>query len=142
MFHELIFYFVRTLGVLRIKEHLKGLGLKPDLAFIQVGFGLEILSEALFPDIPTIGYFEWFENENAIDPYNMLLNTITSDYAKRCSALITPSQFQRNQFPVDIRRKLMVLHEGIDGVVQAIINPVTRLATTRHHLRLSRIRVC
>jgi hypothetical protein len=93
---------------------LKGLGLKPDLAFIQVGFGLEILSEALFPDIPTIGYFEWFENENAMDPYNMLLNTITTDYAKRCSALITPSQFQRNQFPVDIRRKLMVLHEGID----------------------------
>lgn len=44
----------------------------------------------------------------------MLLNTITSDYAKRCSALITPSQFQRNQFPVDIRRKMMVLHEGID----------------------------
>lgn len=88
--------------------------MKPDLAFIQVGFGLEILSEALFPDVPTIGYFEWFENENAMDPYNMLLNTITSDYAKRCSALITPSQFQRNQFPVDIRRKLMVLHEGID----------------------------
>lgn len=88
--------------------------MKPDLAFIQVGFGLEILSEALFPDIPTIGYFEWFENENAMDPYNMLLNTITTDYAKRCSALITPSQFQRNQFPVDIRRKLMVLHEGID----------------------------
>jgi hypothetical protein len=49
-----------ALGIIRIKEHLKGLGLKPDLAFIQVGFGLEILSEALFPDIPTIGYFEWY----------------------------------------------------------------------------------
>lgn len=114
--------------MLRIKEHLKGLGLKPDLAFIQVGFGLEILSEALFPDIPTIGYFEWFENENAMDPYNMLLNTITTDYAKRCSALITPSQFQRNQFPVDIRRKLMVLHEGID--LELFKPPTIRLLDT------------
>lgn len=103
-----------ALGVLRIKDYLSSQGLKPDLAVIQVGFGLEVLAGALFPDIPTIGYFEWYENENRLDPYNMLLNTVTSDFAEKASVLITPTQFQKSQFPLAIRRKMMVLHEGVD----------------------------
>lgn len=113
-----------TTGIIRIKEHLKGLGLKPDIVLIQAGFGLEILSQTMFNDIPVIGYFEWYEQDPAnpspetqsviMHPANMILNTISSDFAHRCSALIVPTRFQRQQFPLELRKRMLVIHEGID----------------------------
>jgi glycosyltransferase involved in cell wall biosynthesis len=106
-----------ALGVARIREHLQSSGLsRPDIVIIQSGFGLEIMCERLFPDIPIIGYFEWYDSSpNGItNPNVMMFNTITTDFADRCSALIIPTQYQKMQFPISIRRKMMVIHEGID----------------------------
>lgn len=107
-------------GVIRIKRHLKDRGIVPDIALIQSGFGIEALSDVLFPDIPVIGYFEWYStgesttHDTFTHPANMLMNAESVRFANRCSVTIVPTRFQRAQFPLDVRKRMLVVHEGID----------------------------
>ena len=98
---------------------LKKQNIIPDLIIAHVGSGLELLISDIFPNVPSIGYYEWYSNYNlpvltisiATNHYH---NHFLHSFVKNSSVVVTPTRLQRNQFPQDIKQRLIVMHEGID----------------------------
>ena len=110
--------------VLRLREQ----GFVPDLIYGYAGWGPTLFMKDIYPKVPLLGYFEWFLNpfgsEYNFDPAyplafesqlalrlcnaNMLLDLQACDHG------ITPTHWQRAQFPAASRAKLSVLHDGVD----------------------------
>lgn len=98
---------------------LKKNGLTPDLIIAHVGSGMETLIPYIFPNIPLIGYYEWFSDYNIPTIPNTIAtnhyhNHFLHHFIKHTTVAVTPTRLQKNQFPMDIRHNLTVLHEGID----------------------------
>lgn len=84
----------------------------PSLIVSHVGYGVDLYASELFPDVPIISYVEWFfQIKNTTD---LVKNTYIRQQIEKSSACIIPTKNQRIQFPVDLRRKLLVMHEGIN----------------------------
>lgn len=103
-------------------------GWKPDWIVNHVGFGNGLYLKDVFPDANRIGLFEWYYNASdcdvdflqqaPVDPdrrlklrtwnAHSLLELAACDYA------VTPTEWQRRQFPQRLRSLLQVIHEGID----------------------------
>lgn len=104
-----------TSGLILLKEK----NIVPDIICCHVGFGIEMMIDKIFPNVPIIGYYEWLFPYDTISntAYNistMYKSTNIMNFTKICSLLITPTKFQKLQFPVDIQKRMMVLHEGVD----------------------------
>lgn len=97
--------------------------IKIDLLLIQASFGFEVLLN-LLPSVPIIGYFETYYREeftqfNSRKTTEQIMsaihtNELQSHFASKCSLMITPTRFQRHQFPSHIKNKMFVIHEGIE----------------------------
>jgi glycosyltransferase involved in cell wall biosynthesis len=118
------------LAVARICEGLKREGFTPDLVVGHNGWGEILYIKDCWPDVPLLGYFEFFyraansdldfdpefppgaddgmriRTRNAIN----LLGLDTADWGQ------TPTEFQRNQYPERYRRAISVIHEGVDTI--------------------------
>ena len=107
---------------------LKKKGFMPDVVYGASGWGGTWLVRDVFPKARLAGYFEWFYDADSADVrfgnreepglqnrINLRLrNTVIVNDLLSCDLCITPSQWQKSQFPPALQDKLSVLHDGID----------------------------
>jgi glycosyltransferase involved in cell wall biosynthesis len=118
-------------AVTRALLQLRREGYRPDLIYGYTGFGHTLFVKDVYPDVPFVGYFEWFLNSHGAE-YNFdpafpldferqralrLVNANTLLDLHHCDAGVTPTQWQLQQFPAEFRGKLRVIHDGIDTSV-------------------------
>ncbi|MDD3436259.1 MAG: glycosyltransferase [Candidatus Gastranaerophilales bacterium] len=108
---------------------LKNEGFKPDVIYGFSAWGSTMFLKDVFPDVPLISYCEWFGfadgPESKFDGRvfdekdrekircgnsNLLIDLYS------CDAAITPTQWQKQQFPKEFHDKIRVIHDGIDVI--------------------------
>lgn len=105
---------------------LKNQGFKPDIIYGHT-WGPTMFMKDIFPDVPLLCYFEWFYNaigaDIGFDGRSININDMAKARCKNshllvdlytCDAGISPTQWQKNQFPKEFHHKIEVLHDGVD----------------------------
>lgn len=108
-------------------------GFYPDVIVSHAGFGNGLYLKDVFPHARRIGFFEWYYTSGPGGDVHFLhalhgqevpldramrlrtWNAVTLLELAQCHELVTPTQFQRQQFPEPFRSKFHVIHEGIDA---------------------------
>lgn len=115
-------------AVLRACMDLRQKGFIPDLVYGASGWGGTWFVRDVFPQARVAGYFEWFYHPDSADvrfgstqPPGLknrvslrLRNTVILNDLCACDLGITPSTWQKSQFPLPLQEKMQVLHDGID----------------------------
>lgn len=115
-------------AMFHVGQQLQKQGFVPDVVCGASGWGGTWFARDLFPKARLVGYFEWFYSPESPDslfdrqePLSAprrasirLRNTVMINDLLACDICITPSEWQRQQFPAAFRDKLIVLHDGID----------------------------
>jgi len=116
------------LAVAEVCERLKGEGFTPDIVVGHNGWGETLYIKDVWPSTPLLGYFEFFYRTEGSDldfdpefpPSQLdrmrmrtrnavnLLGLEAADWGQ------TPTEWQRSQYPAHYRRRISVIHEGID----------------------------
>ncbi|MCU0534092.1 MAG: glycosyltransferase family 4 protein [Hydrococcus sp. Prado102] len=129
-------HYVRTLesavlqgqAVYRIAEQLKAQGFVPDLIYGHSGWGPTLFMKDAFPTSKLLCYFEWFYHARGTDADFDPSEPLTPDDIARirikntpiltdlysCDRGLSPTKWQRQQFPQEFQSKIHVLHDGID----------------------------
>ena len=119
---------------------LKKSGFVPDVILGHSGWGSTLFMKELFPDTPLVGYFEWFYHARGADLDFDPENPQTTDGELRsrtinvpflmdltaCDAGISPTQWQKQQFPLEYQPKIEVFHDGVQ-TERYVPNPEARL---------------
>jgi glycosyltransferase involved in cell wall biosynthesis len=128
------------LSVAKVCEGLRADGFTPDLVIGHNGWGELFYVKDVWPDIPLLGYFEFFYKASGSDVDFDPASVAAPDLAMRLRTrnainLIgldavdwghTPTQWQLSQYPARHRSRITVLHEGIDtGTIRP--NPTARV---------------
>lgn len=105
---------------------LKKEGFIPDIIY-SFPWGNGMFMKDLFEDVPLVSYCEWFYNSEGEDiKYSGITLTENDKAAIRCknSKLlmdldacdvgISPTEWQKSQFPKEYQNKITVMHDGID----------------------------
>ena len=107
---------------------LKGEGFTPDVVLAHPGWGEALFVRDVYPDAPRLDYCEFYYNAHGadvnFDPEQPPADDDTARIrSKNASALISldscdwglsPTWWQRGQYPASYRPKISVLHDGID----------------------------
>jgi len=114
-------------GMLRTCNALKKQGFIPDVILGHSGWGQTMFLRDVFPDSPFIGYFEWYYNANSPEtlfdkrPRSdgqlaqlRLRNSAILHDLVACRHGITPTGWQRSQFPAEFQPKIAQAHDGIN----------------------------
>ena len=108
-------------------------GWSPDWIITHVGFGNGLYLSDVFPKARRIGLFEWYYNAVGSDADFLQQGPLEADHQLKlrtwnahvllelavCDHAITPTQWQRDQFPTALQSQLTVIHEGIDWPLMA-----------------------
>lgn len=100
----------------------------PDVIVGHTGWGSTLFVKDLYPDVPLLGYFEWYYHaygsdvgywpDEAVPEDDRMrircMNTTQLLAFQSCDRAFTPTQWQRSQFPELMRERLQVIHEGVD----------------------------
>lgn len=103
-------------------------GFRPDVAVVHPGWGDGLFLPLVLPHVPIIAYAEFFYRVEGADlGYD---TELTADLDQHCAlvlrngplllalesaaALIAPTHWQRNLHPAPYRRRISVIHEGVD----------------------------
>ena len=100
----------------------------PDVIVGHTGWGSTMYCKDIYPDVPLVGYFEWYYNAYNSDaaffpgekvslPTAMRIRTRNMHHLLNltaCDVRFTPTQWQRAQFPPEYREGMKVIHEGVD----------------------------
>ncbi len=114
--------------VARIALDLKEAGFIPDVMLGHNGWGEIWYLKDVFPEVPLIGYFEFFYRYHGADvgfdpDENKIFDTAPRVRTKNLGNLIgldaadygqTPTQWQRSLYPAEYQAMMYVVHEGID----------------------------
>jgi glycosyltransferase involved in cell wall biosynthesis len=107
---------------------LKAQGIVPDLICAHSGWGCALFVRDVFPETPFLGYFEWYYAPDGLDAcfdsgqrpgsskcaeLRCKNLTIEQDLL-HCDAGLSPTKWQKSQFPKAFQGKINCLHEGID----------------------------
>ena len=115
-------------AVFRAVRELGYQGFVPDVVIGHTGWGSTLFLKDLYPDVPLIGYFEWFYRSSGSDVGYWEDDKVTLDGMARirmknahhlvnlnaCDLGYCPTKWQKSQFPLEYQDKLEVVHEGID----------------------------
>lgn len=115
-------------AVYRMTEGLKAQGFMPDVVYGHSGWGPTLLIKDIFPKTPLLSFFEWFYHAHGSDADFDPAEPLTADDEARiriknapilidlysCDAGLSPTYWQRQQFPPEYHSKIKVLHDGID----------------------------
>jgi len=110
---------VRSLSVL-LQE-----GFRPRLVIAHGGNGLLLFLRQLLPKSCLVGYFEWWFNDrqapwvfgtDSLDARMRMVcrNGITLQELELCDLAVTPTAWQRSQFPSPQQQRLQVVFDGVD----------------------------
>jgi glycosyltransferase involved in cell wall biosynthesis len=103
-------------------------GFRPDVVVVHPGWGDALFLPQILPQVPIIAYAEFFYRAEGADlGYDAEL---AADLDQRCAlalrnaplllaleaaaALIAPTRWQRDLHPAPYRRRISVIHEGVD----------------------------
>jgi glycosyltransferase involved in cell wall biosynthesis len=115
-------------GVYRVAEQLKARGFIPDVVYGHSGWGPTLLMKDIFPNAKLLCYFEWFYHAHGSDADFDPTQPLNADDEARirlknapilidlysCDRGLSPTYWQRQQFPLEYHNKITVLHDGID----------------------------
>ncbi len=115
-------------AVYRLGEKLKAKGFIPDIVYGHSGWGPTLFIKDVFPKTKLLCYFEWFYNAHDSDADFDPRDPITVDDETRiriknapilidlysCDGGLSPTNWQRQQFPSEYQEKITVIHDGID----------------------------
>ena len=110
---------VRALSVL-LQE-----GFRPRLVIAHGGNGLLLFLRQLLPTSCLVGYFEWWFNDrqapwifgsDSLDVRMRMVcrNGVTLQELELCDLAVTPTAWQRSQFPPAQQQRLQVVFDGVD----------------------------
>lgn len=116
------------LAVARLCEGLKREGFIPDIVVGHTGWGELLFIKDVWPNVPLLGYFEFFYraagSDLDFDPeFPPTSEDVMRVRARNATNFITldaadwghtPTRWQRDQYPVEYHPRLSVIHEGID----------------------------
>lgn len=108
-------------------QKLKEQGFVPDIIYGHSGWGLTMFMKDVFPEVPLICYFEWFQNASGADTgfgeveiaecqkqgLRCANSPVLIDLYS-CDGGISPTKWQKSQFPKEFQNKIKVFHDGID----------------------------
>lgn len=105
---------------------LRNKNLIPDVIYTQP-FGPGLFMKYIFPDVPVIYYGDWFNRAEGVDiGFDGIIPNENFKAQIRCSnstalmdlhaceACVTPSEWQKTQFPKEFHHKINVIPDGID----------------------------
>ncbi|MBN3957728.1 glycosyltransferase family 4 protein [Nostoc sp. NMS8] len=137
-------------AVYRVAEKLKAEGFIPDIVYGHSGWGPTLFMKDVFPKAELLCYFEWFYHAHGsdadFDPHEPLnaddecrirvknAPILTDLYS--CDRGLSPTNWQRQQFPKEYHRKLTVIHDGVD-TQYFVPKPGAKLVLPRINLDLS-----
>ena len=115
-------------AVYRMAENLKKEGFVPDLIYGHSGWGPTLFMKDVFPDTPLMCYFEWFYWAHGSDADFDPAEPLSPDEEAKirvknapilmdlyaCDWGLSPTKWQKSQFPKEFQSKLSVLHDGVD----------------------------
>ncbi|AIB16635.1 glycosyl transferase family 1 (plasmid) [Azospirillum argentinense] len=127
---------------------LKRDGFRPDIIVGHNGWGETLYLKDVWPDVPLLAYFEFFYRfrgaDIGFDPDTpVTLNDAPRVRTKNTVNLLgleaadwgqTPTRWQWSLYPEDARRRISVIHEGIDT---AAVRPDPQAWVRLNHLNLS-----
>lgn len=120
---------IRAESCFRAALRLRDLGLHPDVIVAHPGWGESLFLKDVWPKAKLAIYCEFnyaesgldigfdpeFSKPDAGDPCRLRLKNINNVmHFKMAKAAISPTRFQANTYPLPFRRKIRVLHDGID----------------------------
>lgn len=120
---------LRGEGVLNACLKLKSQGFYPDVILVHPGWGEALFLDYAYPDAPQLHYCEFFyrvyNSDVDFDPEFAHLDTthFTQLTLKNSHLLlslqkmtqgVSPTAWQRQQFPIEDQARIRVIHEGID----------------------------
>ena len=100
----------------------------PDVVVGHPGWGSTLYVKDVLPEVPLIGYFEWYYNSvggdscywpdeiQTIDD-KCRIRTINAHHLlnlQACDVRYTPTQWQKAQFPAVYQEGMQVIHEGVE----------------------------
>lgn len=110
----------------QIALSMKKRGIIPDIIYGH-SRGSTMFMKDVFPDVPMLCYFEWFDNADGAAigfdgnlPDLSYRETIRANNAFKlmdlcsCDGGISPTEWQKNQFPKEFHNKIRVIHDGIN----------------------------
>ena len=121
---------IRAEGCARAAEQLKANGFNPDVICAHPGWGEPLFLKAIWPDAPLLCYQELFYNEFGFDSnfdpefqddrrwQDQAKLTMKNAYLhltlEQADWNVSPTHFQASSFPEHWRRKISVIHDGVD----------------------------
>lgn len=110
-------------------QQLKKNGFVPDVILGHSGWGSTLYMKDVFPQSAFIGYFEWFYHAHGsdvgYDPSDPIdingelrIRTTNTPFLldlAACDAGISPTYWQRQQFPPEFHNKIWVCHDGVQA---------------------------
>lgn len=115
-------------GAYRAASALRDKGFVPEVIVAHPGWGDAMYMKDLYPDVPLLGYFEWFYHSSGADVGYFSGEAVSEDMKCQirtknahhlinlysCDAGYSPTEWQRSQFPEEFKPKITVMHDGID----------------------------
>ncbi len=115
-------------SVYRVAQKLKSQGFTPDIVYGHSGWGPTLFMKDIFPQASLLCYFEWFYRAYGSDASFDPSDPINADDEARiriknapilldlvsCDRGLSPTNWQRQQFPIEFHDKIKVHHDGID----------------------------
>lgn len=110
----------------RVGWKMKDEGFTPDLVVAHSGWGPGLYVRDIWPDAKLLGYFEWYYRTRGADVGFLAPPSRDDGHRVRtrnavillehaaCHWGLVPTDYQASQFPELARRKLTVLHDGVD----------------------------
>ena len=115
-------------AVYRLAQELKDKNFVPDIVYGHSGWGPTLFAKDIFPRAKLLCYFEWFYNAHGSDADFDPNDPINADDEARiriknapilidlysCDRGLSPTNWQRQQFPPEFHSKITVRHDGVD----------------------------
>ncbi|GBF81786.1 glycosyltransferase family 4 protein [Aphanothece sacrum] len=115
-------------AVYRIAEQLKAQGVVPDVVYGHSGWGPTLFIKDIFPKAELLCFFEWFYHAHGTDADFDPKEPLNADDEARiriknspilidlysCDRGLSPTYWQRQQFPSEYHAKITVRHDGVD----------------------------
>jgi len=93
-------------------------GWLPDLIILHAGWDSHNIAR-YFPKVKVIAFCEWWFNETNIQyhsrnqvPFSPNINKSITEALETASCLISPTEWQKSQFPSDYRSRIRVIRDG------------------------------
>ena len=114
-------------AVAALAKHEKETGFRPDLIIGHTGWGEMLFLKQLWPDVPVLGFFEYFyrmeggpvgfDPAEKVTPHTKFIlearNSVPYAALHQVDRLTAPTQWQADRFPPAFHPNMYVCHDGI-----------------------------